>query len=93
MVNYTWFAWKLACTLRTYRKCNPTVDFSKYEFNNNLLIGVIFFRVISCVTCTQPYIRLHYLYIFFMLTKFQGDPKLIAMSLINCLNSSFCSLK
>ena len=25
--------------------------------------------------------------------KFQGDQRLIGMSLINCLNSSFCSLK
>ena len=28
-----------------------------------------------------------------MLTKFQGDKKLISMSLINCLDSSFSSLK
>ena len=27
-----------------------------------------------------------------MLTKFHGDKKLIAISSINCLNSSFCSL-
>ena len=38
-------------------------------------------------------IRLHYLYIFFMLTKFQGDQRSIVMSSINCLNSNFCSLK
>ena len=44
MVNYTWLAWKLACTLRTYRACNPTVGFLKYEFNNKLLCGVIFLR-------------------------------------------------
>ena len=56
MVNYTQLAWKLACTLRTYRKCNPTVGFSKYEFNNKLLAGIIFFRVTSSVTWTQPYI-------------------------------------
>ena len=36
--------------LRTYRKCDPTVGFSKYEFNNKLLIGVTFFRVTSSVT-------------------------------------------
>ena len=30
--------------LRTYRTCNPTVGFPKYEFNNKLLIGVTFFR-------------------------------------------------
>ena len=39
MVNYI----RLACILRTYRKCNPTVGFSKYEFNNKLLGGVTFF--------------------------------------------------
>ena len=43
-------AWKLACMLRTYRKCNPTARFSKYEFNNKLLGGVIFFSVTSGVT-------------------------------------------
>ena len=38
-------------------------------------------------------VRLHSLYTFFMVTKFQGDQRLIAISSINCLNSSFCSLK
>ena len=56
MVNYIWLAWKLACKLKTYRKCNPIVGFSKYEFNNKLLIGVTFFRVTLGVTWTQPYI-------------------------------------
>ena len=46
----------MACMLRTYRKCNPTVGFSKYEFNNKLLGGVPFFRVMSSITRTQPYI-------------------------------------
>ena len=50
MVNNTWLALKLACMLRTYRKCNPTVEFWKYEFNNKLLSGVTFFRVTSGVT-------------------------------------------
>ena len=49
-------AWKLACMLRTYKKYDPTIVFSKYEFNNKLLVGVTFFRVISSVTWTQPYI-------------------------------------
>ena len=105
MVNYIRLAWKLACMLRTYRTCNPTVEFSKYEFNNKLLVGVAFFRVRLCVTWTQPYIswfnvnfdystvRLHYLHIFFMHTKFQSDQRLIVLSSINCLNSNFCSLK
>ena len=34
--------WKLACMLRTY---NSMVEFSKYEFNNKLLGGVILLRV------------------------------------------------
>ena len=56
MVNYTQLAWKLACMLRTYITCNPTVGFSKHEFNNKLLGDVTFFRVTSSVTRTQPYI-------------------------------------
>ena len=55
-VNYTWLAWKLACILRTYRTCNPTVGFCKYEFNNKLLGGVTFFRVTSGVTWTKLHI-------------------------------------
>ena len=35
------------------RKCDPTVGFPKYEFNNKLLVGVTFFRVTSSVTRTQ----------------------------------------
>ena len=50
MLNYTQLAWKLACMLRTYRRCNLTVGFSKYEFNNKLLGGVTFFKVTSSVT-------------------------------------------
>ena len=42
--------------LRPYRTCNPTVGFSKYEFNIKLLGGVTFFRVILSVTWTQSYI-------------------------------------
>ena len=56
MVNYIWLAWNLACVIRTYRKCDPTVGFSKFEFKNKLLVGVTFFRVTSSVTWTQPYI-------------------------------------
>ena len=56
MVNYTRLAWKLACMLRTYGTYNPMVGFSKYEFNNKLLVGVTFFRVTLGVTWTQLYI-------------------------------------
>ena len=50
MVNYIRLARKLVCMLRTYRKCDPTVGFSKYELNNKLLVSVTFFRVTSSVT-------------------------------------------
>ena len=49
-------AWKLACMLRKYKTCNPTVGSSKYEFNNKLLGCVTFFRVTLGVTQTQSYI-------------------------------------
>ena len=49
-------AWKLACMLNTYRKCDPTVRFSKYASNNKFLGSVTFYRATSGVTCTQPYI-------------------------------------
>ena len=42
--------------LRTYTAYNPKAGFSKYEFNNKLLGGVTFFRVMLGVTRTQPYI-------------------------------------
>ena len=48
--------WKLACMLKAYRAYNPIVGFSKYEFNNKLLGGVTFFRVMLGVTRTQSYI-------------------------------------
>ena len=50
MVNYTRFAWKLACMLRTYRKYNLMLGLSKYEFINKLLGGVTFFGVTSGIT-------------------------------------------
>ena len=50
MVNYVRLTLKLARMLRIYRTCNPTVGFSKYEFNNKFLVGVTFFRVTSGVT-------------------------------------------
>ena len=56
MVNYIWLAKKMACMLRPHRTCNPTIGFSKYEFNNKLLGGIILIRVTSGVTWIQPYI-------------------------------------
>ena len=31
--------------VKTYRICNPIVEFLKYEFNNKLLNGITLFRV------------------------------------------------
>ena len=45
MVNYIRLSWKLACMLKPYKTCNPTVGFAKYKFNNKLLDGVTFFRI------------------------------------------------
>ena len=56
MANYIRLVWKLACMLRIFRKCDPMVEFSKYELNNKLLVCVTIFRVTSSVTRTQPYI-------------------------------------
>ena len=47
MVNNNQLTWKLVWILRTYRTCNSTVRFSKYEFYKKLLGGV---------TWIQPYI-------------------------------------
>ena len=38
-------------------------------------------------------VKLHYLRIFSILAKFQGDQRLIVISSINYLNPSFCILK
>ena len=56
IVNYIRLAWKLTCMLRTYRICNLTVGFSKYEFNNKLLRGETFSKFTWGVTWTKPYI-------------------------------------
>ena len=52
MVNSIQLTWKLAWILRTYKTCNSTVRFSKYEFYNKLLGGVILLRVTPGVTWT-----------------------------------------
>jgi len=40
----------MACILKTYRTYNSMVGFSKYEFNNKLLCGVILLKVTPGVT-------------------------------------------
>ena len=45
MVNNIQLTWKFAWLLRTYRICNSLVEFSKFEFYNKLLGGIILFKV------------------------------------------------
>ena len=45
--------------LRTYKTCNSTAGFSKYEFYNKLLGGVILLKVTSSVTWTLPFIYIY----------------------------------
>ena len=47
MVNNIQWILKLAWMLRTYRTCNSTMGFSKYEFYNKLLSGVTLLGVSS----------------------------------------------
>ena len=51
--------------LRIYRTCNSTIRFSKYEFYNKKLGGVILFRVTPGVTWTQPI----YVYIYILIVE------------------------
>ena len=49
--------------LRTYRTCNSTMGFLKYEFYNKLLGGISLLRVTPSVIWTQP------IYILFLKKK------------------------
>ena len=64
IVNNIWLTWKLIRMLKTYKTCNSTVGFSKYEFYNKLLDDITLLRVTSGVTWTQPYIYISYIYIY-----------------------------
>ena len=50
MVNNIQLIWQLAWMLRTYRTCDLTLRFSKYEFYNKLFGDVTLFRVTQGVT-------------------------------------------
>ena len=54
MINNFRLVQNLTCMLRTYRICNSSVRFSKYEFNKNLSNGITLLKIISCVIWTQP---------------------------------------
>ena len=56
MVNNIRLAWKLTCMLSTYRICNLTVKFIKYEFNNKLLDDVTLLRVTPTLESISLYI-------------------------------------
>ena len=56
--------------LKTYKTCNSTVGFSKYEFYNKLLDDITLLRVTSGVTWTQPYIYISFIYIYIYMLKF-----------------------
>ena len=49
MVNYI----KLAWMLRIDKTCNPTIEFSNYDFYNKLLGGVTLLKVTPGVNLTQ----------------------------------------
>ena len=49
MINNIQLTWKLAWLLRTYKICNLTMRFSKYEFYNKLLGGVTLLRLTPSV--------------------------------------------
>ena len=55
IVNNIQLIWKLTRMLKTYKTCNSTIWFLKYEFYNKLLDGVTLLRVTQCVTWTQPH--------------------------------------
>ena len=50
IINNIQLSWKLAWMLKTYRICNLTVRFSKYEFYNKLLGDITLLRVTPSVT-------------------------------------------
>ena len=41
---------KIGINVKTYRTCNSTVEFSKYEFYNKLLDDVTLFRFTLAIT-------------------------------------------
>ena len=48
-IQFTWMIW----ILRTYRTCNSIVWYSKYEFYNWLLSGVMLLKITSGITWIQ----------------------------------------
>ena len=52
IVNNIWLTWKLVCMLRSYKTCNLTMRFLKYELKNKLG-GVTLLKVTLGVTWTQ----------------------------------------
>ena len=51
---------KIGMHVWQYKTCNPTVEFSKYEFSNKLLGSVTFFKITSGVTWNGTFFILIY---------------------------------
>ena len=58
--------------IRIDKTCNPTIEFSNYDFYNKLLGGVKLLRVTLSVNLTQfVYTRTHtYIYIYIYINNF-----------------------
>ena len=67
-----------------YEFGSPSVTLSDITPFNNLLLDANFDKFT---------VGLHYIHILSMLAKFHGGQRLIVMLSINCLDSSFSSLK
>ena len=65
MVNNIQLMCQLAWMLRTYRTCDLTVRFLKYEFYNKLLGDVTLLKITPGVT----WIQLIYIYIYIIKSK------------------------
>ena len=75
---------KMHIYIYSWVQVTPGITLSNITPLNKLLLDANF---------DKSTIGLHYIHIISMLTKFHGDQRLILMLSINCLNSSFCSLK
>ena len=101
IVNNIQLTWKLAWMLRTYRIYNSTVKFSKYEFYNKLLDGVILLRITPGVNWIQLiyiyiyiYKKLDFLYkIFLQLLYFTATSRFSLISLVDYSITFFFSLE
>ena len=87
VINNIQLTWKLTWLLRTYRICNSTVEFSKYEFKNKLLGNVTQLRIILYVSWKSLSLSLSlYIYIYIYMYWVQVTPDVI-LSNVTPLNN------